>query len=150
MGRESTTSIGAAPATRPAWVEAPSSSPSPKWGADGGGQPQQPVDVQPVHPAQVHQHVGFDLAVHPPVVRQGDVAHHRAVGVGPLRESQVHDHDQIRRMQARQTMNIESCYYISGASPAIPAAREPVTCGIIATVTRVWLRTAEAGRTSDS
>jgi hypothetical protein len=31
---------------------------------------------------------------------------------------------------------------------AIHAVREPVTCGIIATVTHVWLRTAEAGLSS--
>ncbi len=60
--------------------------------ADRGGQPQQPVNVQAVDPAQVHQHVRLDLALDPTVVRQRDVAHHGAVGVGSLTESQVHDH----------------------------------------------------------
>jgi hypothetical protein len=62
--------------------------------ADRGGQSQQAVHVQAVDPAQVHQHVRFDLAVHPAVVGQRDVAHHRAIGVGSLTESQVHDHSQ--------------------------------------------------------
>jgi hypothetical protein len=34
-------------------------------------------------------------------------------------------------------MSINSCYYTLATWTAIPAAREPVTCGIIATATHV-------------
>ena len=39
--------------------------------------------------------------IHPPVVCQRHVAHHRAVGVGPLRKRQVYDHDQNCNMPNR-------------------------------------------------
>jgi hypothetical protein len=45
-------------------------------------------------------------------------------------------------------MSTKPCYYISGTSTVISAALESLTCDIIATVTRVWLRTAEAGMPS--
>jgi len=61
---------------------------------DRGGQPQQPVDVDPVDSTQVHQHLWHHRTADPVVVRQRDVAHNRAVGVPPLREPQVHVHTQ--------------------------------------------------------
>jgi hypothetical protein len=88
------TSIGAAPAASPGLGAIAQPTAVAEVLADRGGQPQQPVNVQAVDPAQVHQHVWLDLAVHPPVVGQRDVPHHRAVGVGSLTEPQVHDHSQ--------------------------------------------------------
>ena len=42
-----------------------------------------------------------DLAVQPAVVGERDVAHDRAVGVGSLTESQVHDHRQPQHDELR-------------------------------------------------
>jgi len=69
----------------------------PEMRPDRRGQPPQPVHVDRLDPAQVHQHLRPGRPVDTTVVRQRDVTHHRTVGVPPLREPQVHAHTKPRR-----------------------------------------------------
>jgi hypothetical protein len=94
---------------------------------DRRGQPAQPVEVEAVDAAQVHQHVRLGLPVDPPVMGQSHVAHHRAVGVGPLREPQIHDHDQTTTCLIRQDTTSQSCYHTFMPGRRLRPARNPLT-----------------------
>jgi hypothetical protein len=60
-------------------------------------------------------------------VGQRHVAHHRAVGVGPLREPQIHDHDQTTTCLTRQGGVSQSCYHNFKPERRLRAARNPLT-----------------------
>src|SRR5438045_3862069 len=112
---------------------------------DRPGQPNQPVHVDLIHPDQVHQHVGPYPPVHPTVVRQGHVAHHAAVGVGPRREPQEHDYDSITTALPTQGTSLKSCYYTFGPLGRFFALHRPVTSTNPEPIMLTCLRTAELG-----
>jgi len=105
----------------------------------------QTVRVEPVLPAQVEQHLRLRRPLHPPVVRELDVAHHRPVSVAALRRPQVHAHTQLATARAGQRRHDKSCAH---AEPGCQTIRAPPTCTFTPTRVAMCPSTAEPGITT--
>src|SRR4051794_6734131 len=109
---------------------------------DRGHQPAQRLAVDLVRPAEVVDHLRHRAAGHrmPLVVRQGQVADHRTVPVGPPRLPQVHALQHSTELQPRPAGSFQSCAYTISAPDGTGTA---LTCTNTNDQARICLPTSE-------